>query len=280
MRSLFLALSIAVAVNSDVYADRTGEPITIVEGYPVVATFINGQGPYRMLIDTGAARCSLKPAVATKIGLVATHQLLLTTLTGEQPVPVASVIIHVGSSDTLASEILIHDLPGVDNVQSHIEGLLGQSFLAQRPYLLDYRAKKLWFGEDALAKAEHFSAPVPVDLSYGRAVVPVAIDGEPKPYCLVLDSGVSQLILSCGDRCPRLADEHTITAITNTGQVSVREGRIRSAIIGSSRWVSIPTVLIRRSSDAGEGDGLLPTVWFSAIFVDIGGKLIRFEAKR
>jgi hypothetical protein len=137
----------------------------------------------------------------------------------------------------------------------------------------------LWFGEEAIARSERFSAPVPVDLSYGRALVPVAIDGEPKPYCLVLDSGVSQLVLGCGDRCPKLADEHTITAITNTGQVSVREGRIRSAIIGSSRWVSIPTVLIRRSSDAGEGDGLLPTIWFSAIFVNTGGKLIRFEAK-
>jgi hypothetical protein len=280
MRSLFLALSIAVAVNSDVYADRTGEPITIVEGYPVVATFINGQGPYRMLIDTGAARCSLRPAVATKIGLVATRQLLLTTLTGEQSVPAASVIIHVGFSEDLPSEILIHDLPGVDKVQSHVDGLLGQSFLAQRPYLLDYRAKKLWFGEEAIARSERFSARVPVDLSYGRAVVPVAIDGEPKPFCLVLDSGVSQLVLSCGDRCPRLAEERIITAITNTGQVSVREGRIRSAVIGSSRWAGIPTVLIRRSSDAGEGDGLLPAIWFSAIFVNIGGKLIRFEAKR
>lgn len=108
----------------------------------------------------------------------------------------------------------------------------------------------------------------------------VAVDGEPKPFCLVLDSGVSQLVLNCGDRCPLLADEHTIIAITNTGQISVREGRIRSAIIGSSRWVSVPAVLIRRSSDADEGDGLLPTVWFSAIFVNMGGKLICFEAKR
>jgi hypothetical protein len=280
MYRFLLALSIAVAVNSDVYADRVGEPITIVDGYPVVATFINGQGPYRMLIDTGAARCSLRPKVATQIGIVATRQLLLTTLTGEQSAPVASAVIRVGSFETLASEILIHDLPGADKVGARIDGLLGQSFLAQHPYLLDYRAKKLWFGEEALARAEHFSTPVSVELSYGRPVVPVVIDGQLEPLRVVLDSGVSQLVISCGDQCPRLEDVHTITAITNTGQVSVRQGRIRSAFIGSSKWVNAPTVLIRRSSDASDEDGLLPTNWFSAIFVNTEQKLIRFEAAR
>src|SRR3954452_21187530 len=120
-------LAMAVADFAAARDNHGGEAVRMVNGYPVISAFFNGQGPFRMLVDTGAARCALRPATAARIGLVPKRQVLLTTVLGEQMVPAAETAVHLGSWGVLGTEVLIYNLPGLDRLASYVDGLLGQS---------------------------------------------------------------------------------------------------------------------------------------------------------
>ena len=44
-------------------ADRVAHVLVLKDVY------LNGQGPFRMMIDTGAASCLVRPAIARRLGL-------------------------------------------------------------------------------------------------------------------------------------------------------------------------------------------------------------------
>src|SRR3954466_3738265 len=104
-----------------------GEPLKLVNGFPIVTTFINGQGPFRMLIDTGAVRSAVRRSVAVRAGLVANREVLLATMVGEKLVSLANAPVRVGSLEAPKTEILINNLPALDKLDGEVDGLLGQS---------------------------------------------------------------------------------------------------------------------------------------------------------
>src|SRR5947209_20539869 len=112
LASFLVTAGASLAVSGDIHR---GEPIRMINSYPVIAAFLNGQGPFRMLVDTGAARCALRPAVAARIGLVPKHRLLLKTMSGEQIVPVAQMAVRLDSSEVLNAEVLIYDLTRISH---------------------------------------------------------------------------------------------------------------------------------------------------------------------
>jgi gag-polyprotein putative aspartyl protease len=271
--SFLVAAGTSLAVAGNIHR---GEPIKMVHGYPVVTAFFNGRGPFRMLLDTGAARCALRPSLAARAGLVPKRRLLLTTMSGEQIVPATQTAVRLDSLEVLNVEVLIYDVPGLDRLESHVDGLLGQSFLAQGPYLVDYRAKRLWFGDEALTRAQRFNPPIQVKLSYGRPVVPVGIGSKTKPFRLILDSGVDRLVLRCADQCPTLIGQGTLQAITNAGETKAEAGCLPVVMVGPAKFFRMQAVLMRGLSDSNEGEGLLPLQWFSAVYVDTAQRLVRF----
>jgi Aspartyl protease len=252
-----------------------GEPIRMINGYPVVSAFLNDRGPFRMLLDTGATRCALRPTVAARLGLVVKCRLLLTTVSGEQMVSAAQVAIRLPSSNGLNAEVLIYDLPALDRLESPVDGLLGQSFLAQGPYLIDYRAKRLWLGNAAQVQAQRLSLPLPVEFSYGRPIVLVRTSSQAEPFRLVLDSGVHCLLFRCANRCPDLLESGTLRAVSNAGVSEVRAGRLPAALIGPIRLFGRQAILMKQSPDRGEGEGSVPLQWFSAVYVDPAQSLVR-----
>jgi hypothetical protein len=204
MRTAFLTLWL-VAVSSEA-STRTkvmeqGERLSLLNGQAVVDTFINGQGPFHMLIDTGASRCAVRPVMAARVGLVPTGQLRLASLLGQKTVPVAPATVRVGPLELPQTEIVINDMPALDELAPNLDGLLGQSFLARTRYLIHQTKRRLWFGEAAAAHAQRFGPPTPVDFSIGRPVLPVMVGSNSKPVQLLLDGGVNVLVLRCPNRC-------------------------------------------------------------------------------
>jgi Aspartyl protease len=252
-----------------------GENISEAHGYPLVATWINGQGPFSMLVDTGAAQCAIRPSLAVQLGLVSTHQHVLSTMSGQKMVPAARVTVHL-ASEVLEAEVLIYELPGIDQVDSSIDGLLGAGLLGQRPYIIDYRRHRFWFGDEARARAQPFRQTMPVKVSYGRPTVLVRTSSQAQPFRLVLDSGADHLILRCGKQCPTLLDTKTVAAVTNTGASQVQEGRLPLATIGSTRFSNVPCVVVPGSEDLEDGEGSLPSHLFSTIYVDTANGWVRF----
>src|SRR5579863_9819906 len=125
-------LIIATALRAD-----TG--LQMIEGFPVVdGVYINGHGPYRFLVDTGAQTNEVDRKLARSIGLHAEYQSELATPTGAtlvgggRGIEVALSPVRAGDQ-----EFLYTDLRGARQVSANIQGVLGEEFLARFDYLLD-----------------------------------------------------------------------------------------------------------------------------------------------
>jgi|SRR5947209_17128848 len=177
MRTALFTLGL-IAVSTEASArNKTmeqGERLSLINGQAVVDTFINGEGPLHMLIDTGASRCAVRPVIAARVGLVPTGQLRLASPLGQKTVPVAPATVRVGPLEFQQTEIVINEMLALDKLAPNLDGLLGQSFLARTPYLIHQAKRRLWFGEAATAHAQDFGPPTAVDFSLGRPVLPSA----------------------------------------------------------------------------------------------------------
>ena len=98
MPIVVLAFCVVTAIKALAAANSNdiGEPITLVDGFPIVVTFINDQGPFRLLIDTGATGCALRRSIAVRVGLIPHRELLLTTMVEKKeflpPAPVFGLV--------------------------------------------------------------------------------------------------------------------------------------------------------------------------------------------
>jgi predicted aspartyl protease len=261
-------------------AAQPGEAVTVRQGFPFVDVSINGQGPFRMLVDTGANASLLTPEAAQRAGLAFDHRVILTTMAGEKIVKGASSnTVRVGETLETDLAILALDLPEVRALSRDADGVLGQSFLARNPYLLDYQHKRLWLGEAATEQAARLPHTVNATNTKGRTVLPVALDPDGQIWQLALDSGATSLIVDCSERCPRAwGVERDGRLVTHAGERAVLRGTLRQVALGGSTMASTEAVLLDSATREVGDDGLLPTRWFSAFYVN--GQTVRFAPAR
>jgi hypothetical protein len=220
-------------------------------GRPVVdEVFLNGQGPFRFLLDTGAQTNQVEASIARKLGLTPTFRVEMATASGTIPVAGGHVAeVSLGSATASNQEFLFTTLDGIHTLSTDIQGVLGQEFLAHFDYLLDFAGHRLVF-----------AAPAP---EAGNRVNFAMIDGRPAIETsegnLVLDSGTDTAVLfrasssAPGDRIRTASGSASVSMLQNLRlRIAGREYRPASA-------ASIP------QSSQGE-DGLLPASLFRAIF--------------
>jgi hypothetical protein len=113
--------------------------IPFVAGRPiVVAAQINGAGPFRLVLDTGADRTMVAPAALARLGIStpSTHSAEVRGVTGATQADVLLVeSLEVGNARVGPLAIVAHDadLPEAD-------GLLGRDFLSLFSVAIDPRA--------------------------------------------------------------------------------------------------------------------------------------------
>jgi hypothetical protein len=237
---------------------ETSVKLHMVMGRPVVdSVFINGQGPFRFLLDTGAQTNQLDAAIARQLGLVPTFQVEMATVSGTIPVSGGRIVeVSLGSANASNQEFLFTALDGVHALSVDVQGVLGQEFLSRFDYLLDFARHRLLFGEAASEG--------------GTRVGFETIDGcpaiETSEGKLVLDSGTNTTILYrpsfSGPEGP------VVRTASGTAAVSTIQS-LRLNIAGReyhlTRTASIPRALLG-------GDGVLPAGMFHAVFVSNSGK--------
>ncbi|MBS1824233.1 MAG: aspartyl protease family protein [Acidobacteria bacterium] len=256
----------------------TGEKLEIHKGYPLVQAHINGQGPFRLLLDTGSTTSYVTTQIADRLRLDYTHRTVVVTAAGEQIIPAtASTHIRVGTTESAGVELLAAPLPGLRHLGLNVDGILGQNFLSRHPYLLDFRAKRILFHDEATEKAQSMPATFLGPAVAGRPVLNVQLDPVSAPVVLVLDSGASGLLLYCTSRCPRLTDPSAaaLEAVTNNGARRVRHGILPQATLGELQFKQRRAAIIHANPEPGQADGLLPANWFSAIYYDAARQEIR-----
>lgn len=133
---------------------------------PVV---INGQGPFRLVLDTGASHSALTAQVAKTLGisLDSGHTVLLRGATGTARVPMVPVeSLEIG-------DLLMYPrrLPIVPDALGGAEGILGTDGLANKRIHIDFRRDRITIKRSRSEPAGEGFITIPVEFMRGRLLV-------------------------------------------------------------------------------------------------------------
>jgi hypothetical protein len=236
--------------------------LTILSGRPVVeGVYLNGQGPYRFLLDTGSQTNQLEAGLARKLGLATTFQRDLYTPSGHSHVQGGKVSqVALGSAHAENQDFLFTNFDGIHALSSDIRGILGQGFLSHFDYTLDFKHHLLTFGNPP-ASGTH----IPVRMAYGRMLVATS-QGE-----LVLDSGTDTVFLF--RKSLRPANAHISSASGLAANVTIENAP--DLRIGDRVYHPMQAQF-QEVADAPEG-GLLPASLFHAVFVSNSEGYVVFD---
>jgi S1-C subfamily serine protease len=133
-------------------------PLEVLKtGHIAVKVKLNGQGPFRLVLDTGSPVTLLNNRVAEKIGLVDPKPAK--TPTGNQGNPLGALLMGMGGQKTVKTvdingakaqniSVIIMDHPTVEmlsTVDGPLDGIVGFSFFAKFRTTIDYAAGQVTF---------------------------------------------------------------------------------------------------------------------------------------
>ena len=147
---------------------------------------VNGQGPFRLVLDTGASHSALTPRVAEALGITLdiASTVTLRGATGSAQVPMVPV------STLEFGELLVEPrrLPIVPDALGGAEGVLGTDGLAGKRIHIDFRRDSITIMRSKNERAASGYQTIPVRFLRGRLLVVNAFLGG-LPVKAVIDTG-------------------------------------------------------------------------------------------
>jgi predicted aspartyl protease len=152
---------------------------------------INGQGPFRLVLDTGASHSAITAKVAEMLGIVVEYPgtTVMRGTTGTATVPSVPVeSLEVG-------ELLIEPrrLPIVPDALGGAEGILGTEGLAGKRIHIDFRHDRITIMRSRNEKAATGFVTVPVKFMRGRLLVVNAYLGGVRTKAIIDTGGQATL---------------------------------------------------------------------------------------
>ena len=243
------------------------------QGGVIVLVTLNGNGPFRMLLDTGATHSAITADVAAAIGArtVATSNVIS---------PAAETIRPIVAIDELSFGPITADLvlPSVVpnasfDLDGKIQGLIGQDVLAALRYTLDFKRRVIEWHDQAPPRR---GLVLKLAFEHGRFLVSLPQDHT--TLRLVPDSGAGGLVLFnvAGRRSHNIVDTgETVALATAHAGRRARRVRIRELRLGDRTMRDVPAVTIERiDARPAEGDGLLPLHLFERVTFDGPARLL------
>jgi predicted aspartyl protease len=264
---------------------RTVSIERLTNGLVTVPVFVNGTGPYPVLLDTGAASTVLWDRLASRLRLAPTGRHEVETAGGTSQVDIGTVSeLRLGTTERFAAvDVLWMDLTNVRAVAPGVQGIIGQDLLGARNFLLDYDNARLMFdGEEQGEQGdeEWTGERIAADWSDGRPLIRASFieharhGSVDESWRLVLDSAATHAVLF--DRGPQSLPA-TVRSRATTGMTMSTHGVSRSVQTATIEELSIARASLTRVVAAivplPEGstrieDGLLPASLFHAIYFD------------
>ncbi|MGA2352387.1 MAG: retropepsin-like aspartic protease, partial [Terracidiphilus sp.] len=113
----------------------------------VVQTTVNGVGPFSFLLDTGATHTVIDPDLARQLQASVIGEASLTTVSDVRNDRLVRLKqVRVGDSEVSELGAIIDKLDDVKLKAPGIRGVLGEDFLSNFDFLIDYKARILRFG--------------------------------------------------------------------------------------------------------------------------------------
>jgi predicted aspartyl protease len=159
-------------------------------GRIVVPVMIDGKGPFRMVVDTGASQSTLSPGVAERLGLNSADQpaVRVNGITGTAELP------SVGIQSLRCGDYLVgpSQLPVVVTpVMSNADGILGLAGLKSQRLMVDFEHDRVVLG-DARASLSDFLRVPAKRLEDGLLSVAARIGGI--KVAAVIDTGAQRTL--------------------------------------------------------------------------------------
>ena len=241
----------------------------------VVPVIVNGQGPFRFLLDTGSSRSAVTSGLAERLHLHAAGRTAVETPAGRTTRPLAALRqLQLGALpplDLVATVVATGDLGG-----GAVEGIIGQDVLASRVYTIDYdRRMVVWH---SAPHAEARGTRLQLSVNQGRMLVSLPQKGGRACLEFIPDSGSDGLVLfeRSGRALPALTPLDVAAVRTLSGHQLVRRVIVDKFDVGEIRLEDHIGVLVPRGgAGTPDGDGLLPLHIFSRVtFNGPGGYLV------
>jgi hypothetical protein len=240
-------------------------PVAVHGPLAVVSVRLNGQGPFRMIIDTGASSCSMAPRVATVLGLSAEYRVLDRTPNGQRLTSgTRSVEVELGTQVARNVAFLWQESRSLTEAGVEVDGVLGQSFLSRFDYLLDYKS-----GQLVLDSPERQSAGMPgKQIRFARVagrMLLTAMNPVEGSMRLILDSAASNVFLWRRDDYP--VRGMTASLIAMNGRQPVNLINMPLLVVGDQALQRLDVVVAPFPDKGRNEDGLLPAGLFRSIYV-------------
>jgi predicted aspartyl protease len=218
-----------------VAVDTAGGDASVSRGGRMVAPiFVNGQGPFRFIIDTGANRSVLSPALAQRLGLSPIGQGQVHSVHGVTDAPLVRVrSLHYNDLALPAA-----DLPLLQGPLSGEQGLLGVDGMEGRRLLLDFRRRCIEIIPSLRAPRLRGWTPLRGELRFNHLVViPGRINRV--PVNVLIDTGSDATLAN--------------TALRRAIEASVRRERSFFAVAQTAtRPIVLDTAMIMPRLTLGE----------------------------
>jgi len=148
--------------------------------------YINGRGPFRLVLDTGASNSAVNARVAAELGLPlsADHQIMLRGVTGSKQVPT----IPVRSLVVGDLELQSRRLPIVTDALGGAEGVLGTEGLLDKRIYIDFSKDRIKINKSHYERALPDFSTVPFQIVGGLLMVVNARIGN-VPVKAIIDTG-------------------------------------------------------------------------------------------
>ena len=146
--------------------------------------YLNGKGPYRLVLDTGASRSAVVANVATDLGLPLTGAMMLHGVTGSATVPFVTVDTFV-VGDMEAQSVL---LPIVPDALGGADGVLGMEGLSDKRIFIDFMHDKITIKHSHMERAPYDYATIPLTRTSNGLLVATAYVGAIRVKAII-DTG-------------------------------------------------------------------------------------------
>ena len=259
----------------------------LVDGqFIIVSVFVDKSGPYDFMLDTGSNVTLVDPDLIAKLGGTPLGKRELATPAGSRYVSCFRVQeFRLGARVTKSLDVLAVAVTSLK--RKRVLGLLGQDFLGNFNYLLDYKRKMLLFEEDREFE-RNLSGRIFNTYRYAHRVLvmlPPQSSGS-RPSLFVLDSGAQRLTLfghqqeGLGFDLKSGYQPGNLYSVVN-GQTGLA-GRFGSFNIGGNAFSDLPVVVAadpRGTQQFRIENGLLPTSYFQSVYFNNSEGYVSFNPR-
>jgi len=189
---------------------------------------VNGQGPFRLVLATGASNTAVTPHLAQELGVQAdpSHTVMLRGSTGSVAVPVVPVeSLEIGDFLMQPGRVAV-----IPDALGGADGVLGMDALANKRIQIDFRHDRVTIMRSKNQRAASGFTIIPVSMLHGLLVVDAVMGGV--PVKAIIDTG-GQVTL--GNQALR-------TALAARRGDGVQEGKL-DQVFGSTLDMQVGTRL-------------------------------------